>query len=131
MVRVGGSVSLPLDVKIIAATNTSLKDMVKDKTFREDLYYRLNVIPITLPPLRERREDIPELVRYFLGYYNEKYKTIKRIFPKDIGVFLNYSWPGNVRELQNVIERAFITTKGERITKDVLEKFDPCFRGRQ
>lgn len=122
VVRVGGTVSLPLDVKIIAATNVNLKDMVRAKKFREDLYYRLNVIPITIPPLRERREDIPELVRYFLKNYNEKYKTVKQIFPKDIGVFLNYPWPGNVRELQNVIERAFITTKRERITRDMLEK---------
>lgn len=122
VVRIGGSVRLPLDVKIIAATNADLKGMVKEKTFREDLYYRLNVFPITIPPLRERREDIPELVRYFIQYYNEKYKVAKCILPKEIGVFLNYSWPGNVRELQNVIERAFLTTKGERITGEILEK---------
>lgn len=122
VMRLGGSMSLPLDVKIIAATNADLREMVKNKTFREDLYYRLNVFPIRIPPLRERGEDIPELIRHFLRYYNEKYKTDKRILPKDIGVFLNYSWPGNVRELQNVIERAFLTTKGSRITQGVLEK---------
>ena len=120
--RIGGVLSLPINVKVIAATNANLEQMVKGKKFREDLYYRLNVIPITIPPLRERKEDIPELVRHFNKLYNIKYKMEKKISPKDIDIFLQYEWPGNVRELQNLIERVLITTREERIPRKVWEQ---------
>lgn len=120
--RVGGHISLPIDVKIIAASNINLQEMVAQKLFREDLYYRLNVIPFHIPLLCERKEDIPELVRYFNKYYNMKYKTEKIISPKDMDIFLNYAWPGNVRELQNIIERALLTTREERIPRKVWQQ---------
>ena len=120
--RIGGALSLPIDVKVVAATNANLEEMVGEKTFREDLYYRLNVIPLTIPPLRKRKEDIPEFVRYFNKHYNMKYKIEKLISPKDFDIFLDYSWPGNVRELQNLIERVLITTHDERIPRRVWEQ---------
>lgn len=122
VMRVGGHVSLPVDIKIIAASNADLQEMVKQKQFREDLFYRLNVIPLTIPPLRERKEDIPELVQHFNQKYNMKYKTNKSISTKDMDLFLNYSWPGNVRELQNIIERALLTTQEEQIPRNVWQK---------
>ena len=104
--RVGSQVMIPVNVRIIAATNKNLMSCVKQGTFREDLYYRLNVIPINMPPLRERLEDLPELVGLFLNKYSEKLK--KRITSYDASVmesFHAYSWPGNIRELENIIER--------------------------
>lgn len=120
--RVGGHISLPIDVKIIAASNINLQEMIAKKLFREDLFYRLNVIPFEIPPLRERKSDIPELVRHFNKHYNMKYRTEKTISPKDMDLFLNYAWPGNVRELQNIIERALLTTKEERIPRKVWQQ---------
>jgi transcriptional regulator with PAS, ATPase and Fis domain len=120
--RVGGHTPLSVDVKIIAASNVDLKAMANCGQFREDLYYRLNVLPLNIPPLRERKEDIGGLIEYFSEKYNEKYKTDKRIDPNDFDLFLRYDWPGNVRELQNLIERVFVITRQKRIERGVWEK---------
>ena len=114
--RVGGTKPIKMDVRIIAATNRNLTDAVKNKRFREDLYYRLNVIPIYIPPLTERKEDIPLLVEGFIDKYNKQHKRkvqIRRIHPEALGVLEKYSWPGNVRELENVIERAVVLEKDD------------------
>ena len=111
-----------MDLRIIAATNSNLSDLVEQKSFREDLYYRLNVIPVYLPPLRERRQDIPDLVEFFINKYNARHtKTyIQSIDPDTLKVFEQYSWPGNVRELENVIERAVVLETEKRIRKTSL-----------
>jgi two-component system response regulator PilR (NtrC family) len=104
---VGGTTEIEVDVRVIAASNRPLDALVGEKRFREDLYYRLNVIPIRLPPLRERPEDIPLLADTFLRRFNrEMGKTVERISPAASTRLLGYSWPGNVRELENVMERA-------------------------
>ncbi len=109
--RVGGTESLKVDVRVIAATNHLLEPLVKEGRFREDLFYRLNVVSITLPPLRERKEDIPLLANHFLQKFSEEnHKTISHISPEALQVLTEYSWPGNVRELENSIERAVILT---------------------
>lgn len=106
--RVGGTRSIKIDVRIIAATNQKLDDLIKTGKFREDLYYRLNVVPIRLPALRERKEDIPLLANTFLEKFNQKYKKEKRFESLAMGALESYEWPGNVRELQNVIERLVV-----------------------
>ncbi|HSB07675.1 MAG TPA: sigma-54 dependent transcriptional regulator [Thermodesulfobacteriota bacterium] len=107
--RVGGTESVKVDVRIISATNQQLEPLVKDGKFREDLFYRLNVITIILPPLRERKEDIPLLANHFVQKFTEEYqKSISHISPEALDIFMQYSWPGNVRELENTIERAVI-----------------------
>ena len=107
--RVGGSESLKVDVRVIAATNQPLEPMVRDGKFREDLFYRLNVVSITLPPLRERKEDIPLLANHFLNKFTGEYhKTISHISPEAMEILTQYEWPGNVRELENTVERAAI-----------------------
>ncbi|MEK7852673.1 MAG: sigma-54 dependent transcriptional regulator [Planctomycetota bacterium] len=117
----GDTVTKKVDVRIIAATNQDLLQRVQDKEFREDLYYRLNVINITVPPLRERKEDIPLLVKHFIGKYNKKEnKQIKGVSPEIEKEFYHYNWPGNVRELENVIERAITLTNEDTITADVV-----------
>ena len=114
--RVGGNKALTVDVRLITATNKDLPAMIKKGTFREDLYYRLNVINITLPPLRERKEDIPELARHFLAKYAKKLsKTITEISPDARELLAGNHWPGNVRELENVIERAVILCEAETL----------------
>jgi len=119
--RVGGTRNLKADVRIIAATNRDLNEMVRKGEFRQDLYYRLNVINIYLPPLRERRDDIPALSEYFLRKFSMKLsKSMKGFTPDAIEALLNYEWPGNVRELENVIERAVILSEGEDITRELL-----------
>ena len=112
-----GSVqTLKADVRVIAATNKDLDQEVKKGRFREDLFYRLNVIPIHLPPLRERKEDIPDLANHFLSQYREKNKKeIKEFSPKALDLLIRYEWPGNIRELENCIERAVIVARGELI----------------
>jgi formate hydrogenlyase transcriptional activator len=111
--RIGGSKTIKVDVRIIAATNRNLKAEVEKGTFREDLWYRLNVYPITVPPLRQRKEDIPLLVEYFSGVYAKKCgKNISSVSPRAMQSLEVHSWPGNVRELANVIERAVIHTQG-------------------
>ena len=105
--RLGGTKTLKVDVRLIAATNRDLRAALEAGTFREDLYYRLNVVPIDVAPLRERREDIPKLVHLFLGRFSaESGKTVTGISPDAMRVLVNYHWPGNVRELQNIMERA-------------------------
>ncbi len=106
--RLGGSRPIKVDVRVIAATNRNLEEMMREGRFREDLYYRLNVVPIFIPPLRERREDIPVLVYHFLDLFREQYAKEVRIAPEVMDAFMEYPWPGNVRELRNVVERMVI-----------------------
>ena len=109
--RVGGNSTVKVDVRIVAATSSNLEQMVKDGTFREDLYYRLNVIPIDLPPLRERREDIPLLVQRFIEHFCETHKLdLKTISPHVLKALMAYDWPGNVRQLENIVERMVALT---------------------
>jgi formate hydrogenlyase transcriptional activator len=111
-----------VDVRIIAATNRILQKEVEKGNFREDLYYRINVFPITIPPLRKRKEDIPELIEYFTRLFQKKYeKKITGISKQTYHVLRTYDWPGNIRELQNVIERALISSRGETLKIDVLD----------
>jgi two-component system NtrC family response regulator len=119
--KVGGTRTIQSDVRIIAATNTDLKKLIQKGLFREDLYYRLNVVPILLPPLRERRDDIPILARHFLSLYSaELGKRIKEISPPAMNLLSGYGWPGNVRELENVIERAVVLVEGDTLgEKDI------------
>jgi two-component system response regulator PilR (NtrC family) len=119
--RLGGVETLKADVRIIAATNADIETTVKEGRFREDLYYRLNVITIHLPPLRERPEDIPLLVRHFLTIYaTENEKPVEEVSPQAMELLLDYDWPGNVRELENVIERAVVLSRGGSIDVDLL-----------
>ena len=115
--RVGGSHTIKVDVRVIAATNRNLEEAVRNGTFRSDLYYRLNIFPITLPPLRDRKEDIPMLVKHLVKQLGQKLgKTIEAIPQETMVTLRNYPWPGNVRELRNVIERAVIITQGSTLT---------------
>ena len=118
--RVGGVRSISVDVRIIAATNRNLLDMVHEKTFREDLYYRLNVVPIEIPPLRERKRDIRPLVESFLKDMNKKYRYQKRFADAAMEILHSYAWPGNVRELKNVVEQAVILSAGDEIQPSEL-----------
>lgn len=119
--RVGGQETINVDVRIVAATNRNLEDEVKKGTFREDLYYRLNVIHIHVPPLRERKDDIPLLVASFLEEFTEENgKTIKGIEPQAKSAIYNYSWPGNIRELRNCIESAVVMCSGDEIKLEDL-----------
>jgi len=114
--RVGGTKTIKADVRIIATTNRELEKSIKERKFREDLYYRLNVIPIYLPPLRERKEDIPLLAHYFLRKYNRQNGAkIESISPDCFALMKEYNWPGNIRELENIIERAVVMTEGKVI----------------
>lgn len=116
ILRLGGTESVPVNIRIIAATNKNLEEMIKNKTFRKDLFYRLNVVPIYIPPLRERKKDIYELVYKNLEKINNKYNLNKSIDAKAYEILFNYSWPGNVRELENIIERIAVTSPEEIIT---------------
>jgi formate hydrogenlyase transcriptional activator len=120
--RVGSSQTTRVDVRIVAATNQNLEQMVSERRFRMDLYYRLNVFPITIPPLRERREDIPLLVAHFVRTFAERQgKAIEHI-PRDVMIAMeSYNWPGNIRELQNFIERSVILTRGTELRAPVAE----------
>lgn len=118
---VGSLKIVKANVRIITATNKNLKEEVKRGSFREDLYYRLNVVHLHLPPLRERKEDLPLLCDYFLKFYGEKYKcTPKKLSPRVLEIFFQYPWPGNVRELKHLIERLVIFSKGSEITEKDL-----------
>lgn len=121
LTKVGGTKEISLDVRFIAATNKDLKKLIEQEKFREDLYYRLSVFPIKLPPLRERKEDIELLGNYFLKKFNDKYdKSV--IIPKDIyNIFSNYSWPGNVREFENCIERLVIKARNSLVDETMIE----------
>jgi formate hydrogenlyase transcriptional activator len=114
--RVGGAGTIKINVRIIAATNRDLEQAISEGKFRQDLFYRLNVFPIQLPPLRERKEDIPLLVRYFVMRHNAKLgKKVETVSEKTMAALSNYAWPGNVRELENVIERSVITSQGTQL----------------
>src|SRR5436190_1936972 len=119
--HLGGVSEIQVDVRIIAATNVDLKQLVREGKFREDLFYRLNVITIDLPPLRQRKEDIPLLAEFFLRKYSEEnQRSMRRLNPETLRQLLNYAWPGNVRELENVIERAVVLSSGADIGPDLL-----------
>ncbi|MGI6434742.1 MAG: sigma 54-interacting transcriptional regulator [Syntrophomonadaceae bacterium] len=118
--RVGGTTPFTVDVRIIAATNRDLLEMVKNRQFRGDLYYRLNVLPVHVPTLRERKDDIPNLVVHFMKMFNQKYQLTKRISPEVVDILMGYDWPGNVRELENLIERLVVITPGDTITWEDL-----------
>jgi DNA-binding NtrC family response regulator len=122
--RIGGKETIKVDVRIIAATNKNLLEEVQKKKFREDLYYRLKVVTIEIPPLIERKEDIPELVKYFIEKYSKEFeKEIKGIEEKAMQALLNYHWPGNIRELESVIEKAIIICEGDKIKfKDIADE---------
>ncbi len=119
--RVGGAKAIKIDIRIIAASNRDLEAAVADNSFREDLYYRLSVFPVSLPPLRERKDDIPSLVEHFISKYSLEMNVAHKVISPDAMNFLKgYAWKGNVRELENVIERALILCEGETITKKEL-----------
>jgi two-component system, NtrC family, response regulator HydG len=119
--RVGGEETVKVDVRIIAATNRDLEEEVRKGTFREDLYYRLNVVMLTVPPLRQRREDIPLLVEYFVRKFAEKNRrSVERVTPVCMDLLCRYPWPGNVRELENAIERGVILMRGDQLTEKSL-----------
>lgn len=120
--RLGGTRTIRVDVRLIAATNRDLKSLVEAKEFRSDLYYRLNVFPVTMPPLRERREDIPSLVRYFTQQHAVRMKKhIDTVPAKTLEVLSRYDWPGNVRELENLVERSVILTQGSELQVPLSE----------
>jgi transcriptional regulator with PAS, ATPase and Fis domain len=115
--RVGGSVDIKVDVRVVAATNRKLETEVKEGRFREDLYYRLNVLPIELPALRARPGDLPLLVNYYVDAYNQEFrKRVRGVEPNAMDALKSYGWPGNVRELRNVVERAMLLADGQTLT---------------
>jgi len=119
--RVGGSKTIKVDVRLITATNKELTQLLKKGSFREDLYYRINVVPIIIPPLRERKEDIPLLIDHFIGKFNEENnKNVKGVSKEALELMMNYEWPGNVRELENLIERVIALTPNEHIQPNEL-----------
>jgi transcriptional regulator with PAS, ATPase and Fis domain len=130
--RVGGTRPIPVDIRLIAATNKNLAEAVKGGTFRGDLYYRLNVVSVTMPPLRERKEDIPLLASYFSNKHSLRCKVkAKRLADEARACLINYDWPGNVRELENAIERALVLSAAEVILPEdlpesVLERATPA-----
>ncbi|PKM75956.1 MAG: AAA family ATPase [Firmicutes bacterium HGW-Firmicutes-15] len=123
IVRVGGVKSLPIDVRIVTGTNRNLLELVEKKLFREDLYYRLNVVPVHVPPLRDRKEDIPSLVAHFMQMYNRKHKINRTISAEVVEIFMGYNWPGNVRELENLIERLLVISTKNILTREDLPSF--------
>jgi formate hydrogenlyase transcriptional activator len=128
--RLGGGHTFQVDVRVIAATNQNLWGMVQEKKFRADLYYRLNVFPIRLPPLRERGDDIPLLIEHFVEKFARRQgKSIERIPDNVMEALTRYSWPGNIRELQNVIERAVIMTTGAELRAPIAELTRPELQG--
>jgi Nif-specific regulatory protein len=135
--RVGGTEQIKVDVRIVAATNKDIEAEVGSGRFRADLYYRLNVLPIYIPPLRERRDDIPILADFFLKRFNREIKKqISGFAPEAMEVLLSYSWPGNVRELENAVERAVVITQSDTITPDLFvmdkisERAEDAYNGR-
>jgi transcriptional regulator with PAS, ATPase and Fis domain len=119
--RLGGNKTVNVDVRVIAATNMNLNDLIKKKMFREDLYYRLSVFPITIPPLRDRIDDIKPLANYFIDKYCKEMKKGSKSLSRDAQTLMEkYHWPGNVRELENTVERSIILAEGKKITPDHL-----------
>ncbi|WP_182916960.1 sigma-54 dependent transcriptional regulator [Bacillus sp. PK3_68] len=127
---IGAVKQIPINIRVIAATNRNLLELVKQKKFREDLYYRLNVVPIEIPPLRERTEDIIYLARHFLKQKASKYGIFKTFHPEAEESFTHYAWPGNVRELENIIERLTITTEDNEIRLQHLPPFFQSLTGK-
>ena len=122
--RLGGTEVIKVDVRIIAATNTDIEEMIAQRTFRKDLYYRLNVIKIEIPPLRARKEDIPPLVRHFADLYGRENEKVVEGISEDVYEILDgYSWPGNVRELENLVERAVVLSRSRVLTRSCLPPF--------
>lgn len=122
--RLGGTKTIKVDVRVVAATNSDLEELIQERRFRQDLFYRLNVIKIELPSLRERKEDIPLLVKHFLDMYSqENNKEIEGVTPDVMEILIGHDWPGNIRELENLIERAIVLTKSKVITRDNLPPF--------
>ena len=129
--RLGSSRSIQVDVRLVAATNQNLGKMVEERSFRADLYYRLNVFPIRLPALRERREDIPLLTFHFVKYYGKQMnKRIDVVPPETMEALMRYDWPGNIRELQNFIERAVILSQGHTLLAPISELTRPHEKSR-
>ena len=120
--RVGGVKPQKADVRIISATNRNLDKMMQEGTFRQDLFYRLNVFNLTIPPLRERTGDIPELIEFFLKKFNSKYGLNKKLAPDLIYELYQYSWPGNVRELEHTLERLIVMSEGDEINSETLHE---------
>jgi len=130
IIRVGGTQEIAIDIRIIAATNRDLKEEILHKTFRQDLYYRLNVVSLHIPPLRERRDDIPALIRHFLAKYPSLDRQAKNISNEAVSLLMEYDFPGNVRELENIIERTLATCteseiKTDHLPKDIISPTDP------
>jgi Nif-specific regulatory protein len=122
--RVGESRTIRVDVRVIAATNQSLEDEIEAGRFRDDLYYRLNVVPIPLPPLRERRDDIPVLAQFFLKRYGEQNRReVPELTPELRDALMNHDWPGNVRELENAVERLVVFSGGRAVSSEMLTRF--------
>ncbi len=120
IMRLGGTKANLIDCIIIAATNQDLEKLVEQKAFRDDLYYRLNIITMKIPPLRERPEDVFELANHFLNYYNRRYKQKKKVNPLALSLLQSYTFPGNVRELKNLIKKAVIMSEGRDIDGTLL-----------
>ena len=120
--RVGGHAMLRVDARVIAATNRDLERALARLEFREDLYYRINVVELRIPPLRERREEIPELARWFLDRFNAQYGRHKRLAPETLALFGEYAWPGNIRELENVLRRMVVLADGEHEFANMVTK---------
>jgi PAS domain S-box-containing protein len=125
IMRVGGSSYIPIDIRIISATNTNLADAVKKGAFRKDLYYRLNVCQLEIPPLRSRKEDIQPLCEHFLGVFNKKYNTDKTFSSSAWKILYSYQWPGNIRELENMLERIIVTSVKDFITANQISALFP------
>jgi two-component system response regulator PilR (NtrC family) len=122
--RLGSVETVRVDARIIAATNADLHRLMAESKFREDLYYRLNVITIQLPPLRRRREDIPLLIHHFLQKYSEENKRkVREVTPDAMRILMDHAWPGNVRELENTIERAVVLCTADRVTPELLPDY--------
>lgn len=121
--RIGGSNPISLDIRYISATNVSEAELHTSKKFRQDLYYRLNVIPIKIPPIRDRKEDIIPLIKYFLDFYNKKYNRNLKFSPTTLKILYQYNWPGNIRELKNMIERLIVLAVNDVISEDELSIF--------
>ena len=117
LMRIGGSKSIPLDIRVIASTNKDLREEVRQGRFREDLFYRLNVVPIALKPLRERREDIPYLTEHFCRVFGKKYGKRVQIGSAAMELILDYPWPGNIRELENLVERIVVTSPDGQVSR--------------
>src|SRR5215472_14065884 len=124
--RLGGEADVRVDTRIIAATNRNLEKAVQEGSFREDLFYRLNVVTILLPPLRERRDAVPVLADFFLRKYNEQYrKSVKQLSPETLSVMMQYQWPGNVRELENIVKRIVVLGNEQAVISEIAEKVRP------